>query len=883
MLGVSRSADLAGQSAQRSSGHFSRFAGLAATAAVGLGVAAGGALLSAGTVGIRTAANMETANIGFTTMLGSGQKAQAFLSKLQTFAAATPFEFPELQTAASSLISAGINANKVIPIMTSLGNATSGMGTGSEGVKRATVALQQMNAAGKITGQDLNQLRDAGIPVYDLLSTATGKSKASVAALAQAGKLGSKELGQMMAALESGKGLERFSGLMDKQSQSLVGLWSTLKDTFSQGMAAAIGPAIPLIKQGLGGAISFTAAQAPHLASALKSATGAVTALVAGFRDHTGTMAASGNKWAVWGAAAHTAAVSVRNVAGQVAEKIRGLFPHNAGGGVDFAAVLGKVEAGARRMWPQIQHAATQMHGIGPTLTVAGAGMKFLSGHIDTVVRFLPLLLAGIVAWRAAQALGNAADIALVPVRAAGVIATFASASANRALATAISQQTGAQTISSEATGRSTVGLVAQKVAAIASAAASKAMAAGQWLLNAAMTANPIGLVVAAIALLVVGFIYAYKKSETFRDIVIGVFDLVKIAVLGFAYASVTVFKTVLQVWLETVGGVLHGARLVADALHLPGRGALDSLDNGFRRTKDSIIGTMTKLQVGIKSELDKTIRNTAIQSALTGIAMTKNLGDRLPAYRALAQRYGMTLDQVLTMAKLPTGQKARLLAISLTDAVLREQGQTSAAAGRLASIPRGALAAQVAATQRAAGVLARTPHAALMAAEGQLRSDSYSVGAAVSDGLAAGIRAHANGAMAAAQDIARGIAIATRAGAQVMSPSRLSMYTGHMIGEGLVVGLQSRERDATAAGARLGAAAAGFGAAGFGAVSAGALARSANAQAGAALGGDTHVHLHFEGAVLSDDARAFAAKVTPHIREALVRDAERNNLRPQL
>ena len=39
--------------------------------------------------------------------------------------------------------------------MTSLGNATSGMGTGSEGVQRATVALQQMAAAGRITGEDL--------------------------------------------------------------------------------------------------------------------------------------------------------------------------------------------------------------------------------------------------------------------------------------------------------------------------------------------------------------------------------------------------------------------------------------------------------------------------------------------------------------------------------------------------------------------------------------------------------------------------------------------------------------------------------------------------------------------------------------------------------
>lgn len=68
----------------------------------------------------------------------------------------------------------------------------------------------------------------------------------------------------------------------------------------------------------------------------------------------------------------------------------------------------------------------------------------------------------------------------------------------------------------------------AKTVAEVAGSAATKAMAAAQWLLNAAMTANPIGLVIAAIALLVAGFIVAWKKSETFRNIVTGVFDKIK-------------------------------------------------------------------------------------------------------------------------------------------------------------------------------------------------------------------------------------------------------------------------------------------------------------------------------------------------------------------
>ena len=64
-------------------------------------------------------------------------------------------------------------------------------------------------------------------------------------------------------------------------------------------------------------------------------------------------------------------------------------------------------------------------------------------------------------------------------------------------------------------------------------ALASKAWAAAQWLLNAAMSANPIGMIVIAIAALVGGFILAYKHSTTFRNIVNATFTAVKNAVMA--------------------------------------------------------------------------------------------------------------------------------------------------------------------------------------------------------------------------------------------------------------------------------------------------------------------------------------------------------------
>lgn len=64
-------------------------------------------------------------------------------------------------------------------------------------------------------------------------------------------------------------------------------------------------------------------------------------------------------------------------------------------------------------------------------------------------------------------------------------------------------------------------------------AGAAKAMAAAQWLVNAAMSANPIGLVVIAIVALVAAFVLAYKKSETFRKIVQATFSAVQTAIMA--------------------------------------------------------------------------------------------------------------------------------------------------------------------------------------------------------------------------------------------------------------------------------------------------------------------------------------------------------------
>lgn len=71
----------------------------------------------------------------------------------------------------------------------------------------------------------------------------------------------------------------------------------------------------------------------------------------------------------------------------------------------------------------------------------------------------------------------------------------------------------------------------AWELATKASVVWTKIATAVQWLWNAAMSANPIGLIIIAIIALVALFVLLFKKNETFRKVVLKVWDAVKKAV----------------------------------------------------------------------------------------------------------------------------------------------------------------------------------------------------------------------------------------------------------------------------------------------------------------------------------------------------------------
>jgi hypothetical protein len=142
-----------------------------------------------------------------------------------------------------------------------------------------------------------------------------------------------------------------------------------------------------------------------------------------------------------------------------------------------------------------------------------------------------------------------------------------------------------------------------------------KAWTIAQGFLNTVMTANPIGLVVVAVAGLAAGLIYAYKHSETFRDIVKGTFS----AISGACTAMWDVIRPVLKIWVDTwlfvVGALVHGA---ASAFGwVPGIGgklkaAAKGFDTFARDANDFLGGVHKDIKVTVKAEVVPTYKGAA-------------------------------------------------------------------------------------------------------------------------------------------------------------------------------------------------------------------------------------------------------------------------------
>jgi len=204
--------------------------------------------LARGVIGaFQIAGSFEQTRIALTALYGSAEEAEYRFKQIQDFAATTPFEMPELLTATKRLLVLGYNAEQILPIMTQLGNAAGALGLQGESINRVVYALGQMKGLGRVVTQDMRQISDAfpGFNPFLAIADSMGITQQEVRKLIENGLVPAD--GAIAAILKGLESIPGALGAMERQSKTLMGLMSTLKDNIRIALDGAIRPFLPQV------------------------------------------------------------------------------------------------------------------------------------------------------------------------------------------------------------------------------------------------------------------------------------------------------------------------------------------------------------------------------------------------------------------------------------------------------------------------------------------------------------------------------------------------------------------------------------------------------------------------------------------------------------
>lgn len=207
-------------------------------AATGFATAISAIGLAVGGYGLKMGASIQQTAIAFDTMLSSVKKRRKLMQEITDFAKNTPFERFELIDASKQLLAMKINADKIIPTMRMLGDVSAGVSTS---VQETAFVFGQIRAQGQAYTQDLNQLATRGIPIYDEVAKVLGVSVATLREGMASGqiKVNFQTIEESFRRMTAEGG--QFNNLMEKQSKSLTGIISNVKDSLDTFILRFIG------------------------------------------------------------------------------------------------------------------------------------------------------------------------------------------------------------------------------------------------------------------------------------------------------------------------------------------------------------------------------------------------------------------------------------------------------------------------------------------------------------------------------------------------------------------------------------------------------------------------------------------------------------------
>lgn len=184
-----------------------------------------GVLKALGSEIIRVRGEFQAADTAIQTLLGSKEKADALMAQVREYAKISPLEFSDVTSATQMMLGFNIEAERVPRYLQAIGDVSMG---NTQKFNSLTLAFSQMSAAGKLMGQDLNQMINAGFNPLQIMSERTGKSIATLKDEMSKGAISAEMVQQAFIDATSAGG--RFYNMSENASKEINGQLSMMQD-----------------------------------------------------------------------------------------------------------------------------------------------------------------------------------------------------------------------------------------------------------------------------------------------------------------------------------------------------------------------------------------------------------------------------------------------------------------------------------------------------------------------------------------------------------------------------------------------------------------------------------------------------------------------------
>ncbi len=171
---------------------------------------------------------IQALEVSFRTLLGSQQASAELMRQMKEFAAATPLQLGDLAKGAQTMLGFNLAPDEIMPMLKAIGDISMG---DAQKFQSLTLAFSQMSSVGKLMGQDLLQMINAGFSPLAVMADKTGKSIGELKEEMSAGAISAEMVKQAFIDATSEGG--QFYGMLSGQGDTVKGALAQLSGAFT--------------------------------------------------------------------------------------------------------------------------------------------------------------------------------------------------------------------------------------------------------------------------------------------------------------------------------------------------------------------------------------------------------------------------------------------------------------------------------------------------------------------------------------------------------------------------------------------------------------------------------------------------------------------------